>query len=303
MIAYFEDNQRTRQQVSYEGMVFILGYLSLDGQICEPLGTAFSVSPRCVLTAASVVDIRELPPGRFVLSSQMTRSHDNSGRNAFLRPRSVRLIRSCGGTEGWAMLELDGMAALPTASLSYATADGVVVNWGSSKMDPSALHSSSSTISAELVTQEDCFSHYLPLCPVNHLPQPNREEGHLLSLHHAPIDWYQRTRELASKHSLAPSVESMRIWSSFGRPILQRDGGGISSVDTRLLIQGGTWLGSAGAPFVNDFGQVVAMQLFSYRDVVSTEDLSDSRSLFSTPSVICVGLLLSAVADLHEFVQ
>lgn len=290
-------------------MVFILGYLSLDGLICEPLGTAFSVSPRCVLTAASVLDIGELPAGRFVLSSQMTRAHNSSsGRNAFLRPRSVRLIRSCGGAEGWAMLELDGIAALPTASLTtYATTDGVVVDWSSSKMDTSALqHSSSSAISAELVDQEDCFSQYLPLCPANHLPQPNREEGHLLSLHHAPIDWYQRTREIATKNSLSPSVESMRVWSSFGRPILQRDGGGgIGAVDTRILIQGGTWLGSGGAPFVNDFGQVVAMQLFSYRDVVSSsaDDLSDSRSLFSTPSVICVGLLLSAVSELQECVR
>lgn len=284
--------------------MFILGYLSLDGQICEPLGTAFSVSPRCVLTAASVLDIGDLPAGRFVLSSQMTRAHDSSGRNSFLRPRSVRLIRSCGGAEGWAMLELDGITELPTTSLTFATSDGVVVDWSSSKMDSSALHSSSGAITAELVAQEDCFSQYLPLCPANHLPQPNREEGHLLSLHHAPIDWYQRTRELATKNSLSPSVESMRIWSSFGRPILQRDGGGgIGAVDTRLLIQGGTWLGSGGAPFVNDFGQVVAMQLFSYRDVVSAEDLSDSRSLFSTPSVICVGLLLSAVADLQECVR
>lgn len=298
-------------------MVFVLGYVSHDGTFSEPLGTAFSVSPRFVFTASSLVDNSDLPPGRFLVSPQVIRSSNPMGRGQFefMQPRFLRLVRS--GPDGWAMLDLD---LPPAASSSVLSASSETIkNTGEGALKEEG------GLEGDGAIAEMLFPQFLQICPSSQLPQPNREEGHLLSVHQAPVSWF---RKICASEGAA--VDSLRIWSSFGRQVLQRDGGttaqglgmgmglGLSSPglggggalgDSRLLVQGGPTLGSAGAPFVNDVGQVVALQLASYHDLDLTSPThaaasSSTLALSSAASsVVCVGLLLSTVPEIEEWAR
>jgi hypothetical protein len=164
------------------------------------------------------------------------------------------------------------------------------------------------------------FMHYLPICPADRLP-PNESSlqssapssslslvpwswSSVLHLHFAPVDWFRRTGQRLLE--MPVPVQSLRLWSCFKCRPLQLDGD-----HSRLLVevQGGSvlGLGSAGAPVVNDAGQVVAMQLCSYRDVNGSHKdhkgavaMSSSDSL-SEGSTIAVCLLLGQIAEIVEW--
>jgi len=248
------------------------------------------------------------PLGRYVVSKLLRRG---GATVEFESPRTVRLLRGCDGAEGWAVLELVG--------------SGVVVdssgNSSSGGLNVAAASQSSET---ELGKEDDCgyfFFDYMSICPAELVPQPCKESGCQLSLHYAPLDWLRRID--SAPPQLTVPVHSMSVWSSFHCQVLQLDGPSDSNSSTmmipnsgnspaegktRLLLQGGSWLGSAGAPMVNESGQVVAMQLCSYRDCerasVKTEGPQDEADHCSSGGVVvCVGLLLSSVPEIAEWVQ
>jgi len=312
-------NNRSRA-ASFESVVFILGYISSDGLTNEPMGTAFCISSRHLLTASSNLPHYKMDPefaayslssGRYVVSKLLRRGGSTV---EFESPRTVRLLRGCDGAEGWAILELVGGGAT-----------AIVDSNGNNSSGGLNVVATSQSSEGELGKEDDCgffFFDYLSICPAELVPQPCRESGCQLSLHYAPLDWLRRV-DSAPPQQLTVPVQSMTVWSSFHCQVLQLDGpsssssammisnSGSSPADgkTRLLLQGGCWLGSAGAPMVNESGQVVAMQLCSYRDservAVKAEVLQDEtdQSSISSSVVVCVGLLLSSVPEIAEWVQ
>lgn len=282
------------------------------------MGTAFCISSRHLLTASSnlphySMDSLFIPypaiSGRYVVSKQLRR---DGVTVEFESPRTVRLLRGCGGSEGWAILELQAGSASTGVDCSSNSSSG------GGDMLHGAIQAASVAAEVGLDKEDDCdfFFDFLSICPVELVPQPCRESGCQLSIHYAPLDWFRRI-DAAPPQQLTVPVQTMSVWSTFHCQVLQLDGpchvsNALNRRDptsaegkTKLLLQGGSWLGSAGAPMVNEAGQVVAMQLCSYRDcerVPSSNSSSDFNSS-SSSSVVCVGLLLSSVSEIVEWVQ
>lgn len=101
----------------------------------------------------------------------------------------------------------------------------------------------------ELVESENSFTAFIPLCAAEYLPDVSLESVEL-KCYYAPIGQF-----------MANAFEEMYIWAGDYERVLQYDKKG-----TTVLVNGGLYRGSCGAPYVNHKGWVVALHVSSMHE-------------------------------------
>ncbi len=140
----------------------------------------------------------------------------------------------------------------------------------------------------EIENAEIVFNSYLPLCPVDRLPDRNVKESIEVKTYHAPIGLFQHTQ-----------LATLQIWADDYKRIQQYDRG-----DTRVIVEGGLYRGSCGGPYVDHDGLVVAMHVASMNE---GENISLVKSKVGKkrkkPTMDDLQSLRSSVNDLHASVR
>lgn len=122
------------------------------------------------------------------------------------------------------------------------------------------------------------FDSYIPVCPEHSLPDPLRNEKEELKAYIAPIGFY-----------LQNDIESSSIWAEdYGR-VKQYDRGGAF-----ILVDGGLYRGSCGAPYINHSGEAVAMHCASMHE---GKNLSTIKRLAKRKSVAQLSENLNELDD------
>ena len=101
----------------------------------------------------------------------------------------------------------------------------------------------------ELVESVNYFTAFIPLCAAGDLPDVSLENVEL-KCYYAPIGQF-----------MANAFEEMAIWAGDYERVLQYDKKG-----TAVLVNGGLYRGSCGAPYVNHNGCVVALHVSSMHE-------------------------------------
>jgi hypothetical protein len=135
---------------------------------------------------------------------------------------------------------------------------------------------------------ETVFNSYLPLCPVDRLPDRNANENIEVKTYHAPIGLLQHT-----------PLATLQIWADIYKRIQQYDRG-----ETRVIVEGGLYRGSCGGPYVDHDGLVVAMHVSSMNE---GENISLVKSKVGKKrkrvTMDDLQSLRSSVYDLHASVR
>jgi len=167
----------------------------------------------------------------------------------------------------------DGITFLDANRYGTFQIDTRAMKQGEISIFPSALNlkvirsdTSADWAILEVLDSSRMFPSYLPICPVESLPQPHINEREELKSYHAPIGYYSRN-----------AILELEIWSDPYQRVLQYD-----QHHTLILVAGGLYRGSCGAPYVNHDGLVVAMHLSSShegKEFSSTRPLKRAKNM------------------------
>jgi len=114
---------------------------------------------------------------------------------------------------------------------------------------------------AILEIQGDPLPSFIPICPSDQLPTPARTNEELKVIY-APIGMF-----------LSSSLDELAMWTDEYKRVLQ-----YHCLSTRILVAGGLYRGSCGAPYINHDGFVVGMHIASLNESKEKENVSNVKS-------------------------
>ncbi len=151
----------------------------------------------------------------------------------------------------------------------------------------------------QITNPANYLNSYLPLCPLDRLPDRNVKESSEVKAYHAPIGQYQNN-----------DITELVIWTEDYKRVLQYQAQG-----TRILVDGGLYRGSCGGPYVDHDGFVVAMHCASMHEgknmsnvkkrkhVDRIEDLESlASSLHNIHNSVREGIVLSRIKAVVDFI-
>jgi hypothetical protein len=143
----------------------------------------------------------------------------------------------------------------------------------------------------ELVDTQKPFGAFFPLCAELELPELSKENEEL-KCYYAPIGQF-----------LTNSFEDMSIWCGDYERVLQYDRSG-----SAVIVNGGLYRGSCGAPYVNHEGSAVALHISSMHEgrnvsLVKKRKRGDPAASAPESSIDDVIDSLTDISAVHESVR